>query len=96
MAVTKREIIQRIWKRLGGKQKMTQRIIQRFMDEIIDELAKGNRVEFRDFGTFRPVRKPSRMARNPLSGARVQVPPRTVVMFKAGRKMKKKAQAVKS
>ena len=96
MAATKRDMIFRIWKQVGGKQKLTQKIIQSFMDEIIDELSKGNRVEFRDFGTFRAVRKPSRMARNPRTGERVHVAPRTVIMFKAGRKMKKKAQAVKN
>ena len=95
MTFTKRELMLRIWENVGGSQQVVKRTVQAFMDEIIDELARGNRVEFRDFGTFRAVRKPPRRARNPRTGQQVQVAARTKIVFKAGRRMKKKAQAVK-
>jgi hypothetical protein len=62
------------------------------MDEIINELAKGNRLEFRDFGVFEPKSKAQRVARNPRTGEKVEVPEKTTVKFKVGRLMKKKIQ----
>ena len=93
--LSKRELILRIWGQVGGTQEHVHQIVQSFMDEIIDELGEGNRVELRNLAAFRPVRKPPRMARNPRTGERVQVQARTVVMFKPGRKMLKEAQQVK-
>ncbi len=95
MTITKRDLVCRIWEKVECEQVLVRRVIQAFMDEIIDELARGNRVEFRDFGTFRAVRKPPRSARNPRTGETVHVAARTKVVFKPGRKMKRKAQAVK-
>ncbi|MBL4849991.1 MAG: integration host factor subunit beta [Planctomycetes bacterium] len=66
----------------------TAQIVQVFMDQIIDELARGNRIEFREFGIFELKRRRSRTARNPKTGASVQVPEKTVVSFKPGKVMK--------
>ena len=62
--------------------------VQAFLDACIEELAKGNRLEFRDFGVFECVSRAARKARNPKTGEVVQVPPKTVVDFKMGKSMK--------
>ena len=49
------------------------------MDQIIDELSRGNRIEFREFGIFELKRRKPRTARNPKTGDSVQVPEKTVV-----------------
>lgn len=90
--ITKRELVQRIAENTGVQQVSAKEVIQSFLDEIIKELAKGNRLEFRDFGVFEPKSKAQRVARNPRTGARVQVPEKTTVKFKVGRLMKKKIQ----
>ncbi|MCZ6793555.1 MAG: integration host factor subunit beta [Planctomycetota bacterium] len=90
--VTKRELVQRIAEKTGVQQISAKEVIQSFLDEIINELAKGNRLEFRDFGVFEPKNKAQRVARNPRTGAKVQVPEKTTVKFKVGRLMKKKIQ----
>ena len=90
--VTKRELVQRIAEKTGVQQISAKEVIQSFLDEIITELAKGNRLEFRDFGVFEPKSKAQRVARNPRTGAKVQVPEKTTVKFKVGRLMKKKIQ----
>jgi integration host factor subunit beta len=87
--VTKRELVQRIAERTGVQQISAKEVIQSFLDEIIAELAKGNRLEFRDFGVFEPKCKAHRVARNPRTGAQVEVPEKTTVKFKVGRLMKK-------
>jgi len=90
--VTKRELVQRIAEKTGVQQISAKDVIQSFLDEIIAELAKGNRLEFRDFGVFEPKSKAHRVARNPRTGDKVEVPEKTTVKFKVGRLMKKLIQ----
>lgn len=90
--ITKRELVQRIAEKTGVQQVSAKEVIQSFLDEIITELAKGNRLEFRDFGVFEPKSKAERVARNPRTGEKVQVPEKTTVKFKVGRLMKKRIQ----
>ncbi|MFQ5712561.1 MAG: HU family DNA-binding protein [Candidatus Scalinduaceae bacterium] len=90
--ITKRELAESISQKLGSPQTSTKQIIQLFLDLCIEELAKGNRLEFRDFGILTTVERGSRVGRNPKTGATVNVPPKRVVRFKSGRLLKEKAQ----
>ncbi len=63
-------------------------VVQSFLDKITEELAKGNRLEFREFGVFEVKERAARQAQNPRTLEKVQVPPKRVVKFKVGRKMR--------
>ena len=86
--ITKKELIDRIADRHGLKRVQVKRLIQAFLDEIIDELSNGNRLEFRDFGVFESKVRAARQAQNPKTMAKVLVPPKRTVKFKVGRVMK--------
>lgn len=86
--VTKKELVLRIAEKTQQKQTITRDIIQLFIDEVIDELARGNRLELRDFGVFEVKVRKARKARNPKTGAEVRVPEKRVVTIKPGKKMK--------
>ena len=86
---TKRQIARRIAERTGQTQVITKEIVQQFFDGIVDELGKGNKLEFRDFGVFEVVTRRSRTGRNPRTGEKVFVPAKKVVGFKMGRRMEK-------
>ncbi len=90
--VTKKELVDRIADKANAKRILVKEVVQRFLDEIIDELGKGNRLEFRDFGVFETKDRAERIAQNPKTLERVKVPPRRAVKFKAGRLMKIKLQ----
>ena len=60
-----------------------------FLDEIIQELARGSRLEFRDFGVFEVKERQPRQAQNPRTLEKVAVPARRVVKFKVGRRMRR-------
>ena len=45
-------------------------------------------MEFRDFGVFEVKQRAARMAQNPKTMERVQVPPKRTVKFKPGHMMK--------
>ncbi len=88
--VTKKELIDRIADRTGNKRVVVKRVIQHFLDEIMGELGQGNRLEFRDFGVFESKVRAARIAQNPKTLERVQVPEKRTVKFKVGRVMKLK------
>ena len=63
-------------------------MVQHLLDEITSELARNNRLEFRDFGVFEPRTREARPAQNPKTLEQVQVPAKRTVKFKMGRLMK--------
>lgn len=84
---TKKELIERIAKSTQVKRSDAKRIIQSFLDEVINELARGNRLEFRDFGVFEVKERAARTAQNPKTLDPVHVPAKRTVKFKIGRMM---------
>ena len=88
--ITKKELIDRIAEATQAKRVMVKRVVQSFLDEIVSELARDNRLEFRDFGIFETRTRSSRIAQNPKTLERVQVPSKRSVKFKMGRMMKAK------
>ncbi|MFO8007942.1 MAG: HU family DNA-binding protein [Candidatus Brocadiia bacterium] len=90
--VTKRELCERIAKKTGYPQVVTKQVVQDFLDEIIGELGRGNRMEFRNFGVFDTRLQQPRKARNPRTDEVVHVPAKAVVSFKVGKRMNEVAQ----
>ncbi len=90
--ITKKELIDQISEKSGTKRVVVKKIIQQFLDDVIDELSKDNRLEFRDFGVFETKHRAARVAQNPKTLERVQVPPKRTVKFKVGRLMKLRLQ----
>ncbi|NLX58873.1 MAG: integration host factor subunit beta [Phycisphaerae bacterium] len=90
--ITKKQLTDRIADRMKEKRVLVKQIVQLFLDDVIDELAAGNRLEFRDFGVFETRRRKPRVAQNPRTLERVHVPVKWTVKFKVGRLMKQKVQ----
>jgi len=88
--ITKKELVNRIAERTGQPKVITKEIIQLFLDEIILELSRGNRLEFREFGVFEVKPRKPRRAQNPRTLEKVHVPAKNVVKFKVGRIMREK------
>ena len=86
--VTKKELIDRIAEKTQAKRVLVKRIVQSFLDEITSELCEDNRLEFRDFGVFETRTRVARVAQNPKTLERVEVPAKRTVKFKMGRLMR--------
>jgi integration host factor subunit beta len=86
--VTKKELIDRIAEGTQAKRVAVKSIIQAFLDEITKELCQNNRLEFRDFGVFETRTRAARVAQNPKTLERVEVPAKRTVKFKMGRLMR--------
>src|SRR5688500_10774552 len=88
--ITKKELIDRIAESSNIKRVQVKRVVQQFLDEIVNELGRGNRLEFRDFGVFETKLRKARKAQNPKTLEPVAVPEKRTVKFKVGRLMKQK------
>ena len=88
--ITKKQLVGRIAETTKTSQSTAKSIVQCFLDEIIGELAKDNRLEFRDFGVFEVRERAARTAQNPKTLEPVQVPAKKIVKFKMGRILKEK------
>ena len=86
--ITKKELIDRIAERTQAKRVTVKSVIQAFLDEITRELSENNRLEFRDFGVFETRTRAARVAQNPKTLERVDVPAKRTVKFKMGRLMR--------
>ena len=89
---TKKEIVDRIAAETQQSRADVKRTVQTILDEVIEELGKGNRLEFRDFGVFEIRERAARRAQNPKTLEQVDVPARRTVKFKTGRLMKNKVE----
>jgi integration host factor subunit beta len=88
--ITKKELIDRIAETSQNRRVLVKKVVQQFLDEIVNELGKGNRLEFRDFGVFETKLRKARRAQNPKTLEPVAVPEKRTVKFKVGRLMKQK------
>ncbi len=90
---TKKELVDRVADLTANKRVVAKKVIQTFLNQIIDELGKGNRLEFRDFGVFETKLRAARVGQNPKTLERVQIPAKRSVRFKAGQIMKQRIQS---
>ena len=88
MATTKKDLTDRIAESTGETHAVAKAIVEHFLQEIMAELAQGNRVELRDFAVFETKIAPARMAQNPRTQEKIHVPAKRRVVFKPGRLMR--------
>lgn len=90
--MTKKEIVKAISEEIGLTQLKTKEIVQKTFDEIVKTLVKDRRIELRNFGVFEVKKRAARKARNPRTGARVDVEEKYVVTFKPGKEMEERVK----
>lgn len=63
-------------------------VVKEFFDRMKEALKAGNRVEIRGLGSFKVKEYPPYSGRNPRTGAMVNVPPKRLPFFRAGKDLK--------
>lgn len=87
--VTKKKLVQHISQQHGVHPNDVRNVIQAFLDTMSEHLAKGDRIEFRDFGVLEIVERKQKIGRNPKNaGVAIVIPARRAVKFTAGKKMR--------
>ena len=71
---------------MGGKD--AELIVDTILENIVKSLRSGDKIEIRGFGSFRTRKRNARIGRNPKTGARVDVPAKTIPYFKPSKELK--------
>lgn len=89
MTMTKRDLVLRIAEETKFVQRDVYQVVQRTLDHIMECLARGENIEFRNFGVFEVQERKARIGRNPNRPQDVvTIPPRKIVKFKSGKVLK--------
>jgi DNA-binding protein HU-beta len=81
--MNKRDLIDAISGRLGDKKTATE-ALNAVLETIQSAVASGDKVAITGFGVFEKTERPARTARNPATGAPIQVAASSVPKFRAG------------
>jgi len=88
--LTKKEIVQQIASELQLDQTLTRKVVQYFLDSMLETIFQQGRLELRNFGVFEIKTRSPRKARNPRTNEEVYVPARKVITFQAGKNVTKR------
>ena len=91
--ITRADVAESIYEEIGLSRKDSNEILDMMLDEITQELAKGNDVKLSSFGTFSLRDKKERSGRNPKTGVNAVITPRRVISFKPSQTMRKQINA---
>ncbi len=86
--LTKAELAQALFERVGLNKRESKDLVETFFDEIRQSLEKGNHVKLSGFGNFQVRDKPARPGRNPKTGEVIPISARRVVTFHSSQKLK--------
>lgn len=86
--VTKADIIEKVYERIGFSKKEASDLVERAFDAIKDELRKGEKVKISGFGKFVVKSKKDRIGRNPRTGEEMVITARRVITFKVSQVLK--------
>ena len=86
--MTKADLVSEISEATGLTKVDTEAVVNGVLVTISKALQQGNGIEIRGFGTFKVREKKERIARNPRTGEKVDVPRRFVPVFKPSRELK--------
>ena len=91
MAVVKSELIKQLKKSYPNfENKILRKVVEIILKEIKETLNRGERVELRNFGTFRVNIQKASIRRNPKTGEKVNVPDKRTIKWKMSKDLFKK------
>lgn len=86
--MTKANLVEEVTQAVELSRKDSEIVVDIVFDSIVKSLRAGDKIEIRGFGSFRSRQRKARVGRNPKTGARVEVPPKTVPYFKPSKELK--------
>lgn len=96
MALTKAEIAEHLFEKVGLNKKDAKDMVEMFFEEIRSALESGEQVKLSGFGNFELRDKAERPGRNPKTGEDIPISARRVVTFRPGQKLKARVEDAKT
>ena len=88
MTLTKANLSELLFEKVGINKREAKDIVESFFEEIRVSLEKGENIKLSGFGNFQIRNKPQRPGRNPKTGEEIPILARKVVTFHASQKLK--------
>lgn len=82
MAMTKADIVEAIYQKIGFSKKEAADLVELVFDTIKDTLTKNEKIKISGFGNFVVREKQSRVGRNPQTGETIEISARRVLTFR--------------
>ncbi len=89
--MTRKDLAREVANSIGLSQALVREITDGVLDAICNSLVRGERVELRNFGVFTTRAMRERVVQNPKTKEKIRIPAATVVRFKPGKELKRKA-----
>ncbi len=86
--MTKAEIVEQVYDKLGLSKRECADIVDRFFEAIKETLSKDEDVKISGFGKFTVKQKHARRGRNPQTGEELEIKGRKVLLFKLSHVLK--------
>jgi len=90
--MTKAELVDAIFEKLGLSKKEAQDIIEILFDTMKQTFAEGESIKIAGFGTFNVRKKMARRGRNPKTGQDLEISPRRVITFRVSNQLKEEIE----
>jgi integration host factor subunit alpha len=87
--MTKAEIVERVYERVGFPKKEAADIVELVFDLMKETLEHGEKIKVSGFGNFVVKEKKARRGRNPQTGEEIEIAPRRVLTFRPSQTLKK-------
>jgi len=92
MALTKAEVAEHLFEKVGLSKRDAKDMVEIFFEEIRETLESGDQVKLSGFGNFDLRHKSERPGRNPKTGEDIPISARKVVTFRPGQKLKSRVE----
>lgn len=92
MALTKAEVAEHLFEKVGLSKRDAKDMVELFFEEIREMLESGEQVKLSGFGNFDLREKSERPGRNPKTGEDIPISARKVVTFRPGQKLKSRVE----
>jgi len=92
MALTKAEVAEHLFEKVGLSKRDAKEMVEIFFEEIRETLESGQQVKLSGFGNFDLRQKSERPGRNPKTGEDIPISARKVVTFRPGQKLKSRVE----
>ena len=86
--IRKRQLAEKLSAKTGAKLKVAVAIVDFLLDEIASSMAKGVKVNLKDFGIFVKAERAARMGRNPATGAQIKIKASVKARFRPSKALK--------
>jgi integration host factor subunit alpha len=86
--MTKVDIVESIYEKVGFSKKEVAKIVESIFDIIKESLQKEEKIKISGFGNFVVRKKRARRGRNPQTGDDIQITPRRILTFKPSQVLK--------